>query len=175
MNKTEQNKDWNKNQIKPLQMPIKGSVSIPERLAELNATQRSAVLATSSNNNPYTSLVAFAITPDFKGALFATPRNTLKYRNIMKSPNVALLLDNRSNTNQDIIDAEAITLIGKAKVLRKGKRQDEIIKIFLKKHPVLEAFVKAKTTALIYIEAERYIHVSKFQSVTVWELQSSLK
>lgn len=172
MNETVQNKEWNNNHIKLLQLPIKGSVIIPERLAELNANQSSAVLATSSDNNPYTSLVAFVLTPDFKGALFATPRNTLKYRNIIKFPNVALLIDNRSNTNQDIIDAEAITLIGRAKILRKGKRQDELMKIFLKKHPALEEFVKAKTTALIYVSAARYIHVSKFQSVTVWELQS---
>ncbi len=157
--------------MKLLELPIKGNVTIPERLAEMNVARRSAVLATSSNDHPYTSLVAFALTPDFKGALFATPRNTLKYRNLVKSPNVALLIDNRTNTTQDLIDAEAVTIIGRAKKLRRGKRQDELMKIFLEKHPILDAFVKAKNTTLIYIEVKRYIHVSSFQSVTVWELE----
>lgn len=153
-------------------LPISGDVSIPERLAVLDASQRSAVLATSSDAHPYTSLIGFALTPDFKGALFVTTKNTLKYRNLIKSSHAALLIDNRTNMIQDLINAEAVTLIGKAKILHKGKRRDELLKIFLKKHPTLRTFAEAKTTALVLIEAERYIHVSGFQSVTVWELKS---
>lgn len=52
------------------------------------------------------------------------------------------------------------------------KRRDELLKIFLKKHPTLRAFAEAKTTVLDLIEAERHIHVNGFQSLTVWELKS---
>lgn len=163
-------KEQNNNDISLTNVPIIGNVKIPERLSILNVSQHSAVLATSIGDHPYTSLVAFALTPDFKGALFATPRKTLKYRNLVKSPNVALLIDNRTNTMHDLRDAEAVTLIGKAKALRKGKRHNELKKVFLRKHPILKTFVEAESSTLIHIEAERYIHVSSFQSVTVWEL-----
>ncbi|MEI6153894.1 MAG: pyridoxamine 5'-phosphate oxidase family protein, partial [Deltaproteobacteria bacterium] len=73
----------------------KGSVSVPERLNELNRTEFFAVLATDSNGHPYTSLVAYAITPDLKKVLFATPKGTRKYKNILNSEHVALLIDNR--------------------------------------------------------------------------------
>lgn len=153
-------------------LPVSGRAALPERLYALNETQRSAVLATAADQYPYTSMVSFALTPDLKGALFLTPRNTVKYKNLMRSAHVALLMDNRTNTTQDLLGAEAITLIGAAKPVRKGKKRDELLKIFLKKHPKMKAFASAETTALVFIEAERYIHVSQFQAVTVWEVNA---
>ncbi|KAF0181020.1 MAG: pyridoxamine 5'-phosphate oxidase-like FMN-binding protein [Nitrospirae bacterium] len=151
-------------------IPVGGNAALPGRLRELNARQRSAVLATSKGDYPYTSLVGFALTQNLKGALFLTPKNTLKYRNLMASPHVALLIDNRTNTTLDLLDAEAVTLIGTARALRKGKRKDELTAHFLRKHPNLQSFAETPTTALVLIEAERYIHVSRFQAVTVWEV-----
>ena len=152
-------------------IPVAGDAALPERLRSLDSAQRSAVLATGSGDRPYTSLVGFALTPDLKGALFLTPKNTLKYRNLAASPHVALLIDNRTNTSQDLIDAEAVTLIGTARAVRKGKKRDELMAYFLRKHPKLQDFAEAETTALILIEAERYIHVSRFQAVTVWDIR----
>lgn len=153
-------------------LPVSGSAALPERLYALNETQRSAVLATAADQHPYTSLVSFAITPDLKGALFLTPKNTVKYRNLVKSSSVSLLMDNRTNTTQDLLGAEAITLTGTAKPVRKGKKRDELMKVFLKKHPKMKVFASAETTALVFIEAERYSHVSQFQTVTVWEAKT---
>ena len=42
----------------------KSSVPVINRLRILNKTQMHAVLATDSNGQPYTSLIAFALTPD---------------------------------------------------------------------------------------------------------------
>lgn len=150
-------------------IPVAGDAALPERLRSLDSAQRSAVLAT-GGGRPYTSLVGFALTPDLKGALFLTPKNTLKYRNLAASPYVAMLIDNRTNTLQDLVDAEAVTLIGTARAVRKGKKRDDLMAHFLRKHPKLQDFAEAETTALILIEAERYIHVSRFQAVTVWDM-----
>ncbi len=152
-------------------IPVAGNAALPERLRALNMSQHSAVFATSAGNRPYASLVGFALLPDLTGALFLTPKNTVKYRNLAASAHVALLMDTRKNITQDLIDAEAVTLMGSAKAVRAGKKREELLEYFLRKHPKLRAFAEAETTALILIEADRYIHVSRFQAVTVWEVK----
>jgi nitroimidazol reductase NimA-like FMN-containing flavoprotein (pyridoxamine 5'-phosphate oxidase superfamily) len=148
----------------------KGSVSVPERLKVFDRREHFAVLATDDNGRPYTSLVSYAMTPGLNEVIFATPRGTQKYRNILQSKDVALLIDNRNETGKKtIMEAEAVTIVGIARPLRRGKKWNEIAAIFLKKHPGLEVFIKAETTALIVVEATRCIHVGQFQTVSVWD------
>ena len=91
---------------KPLPIKVsKGNVSVLERLHLLNKTQKHAVLATDSDGQPYTSLIAYALTSDMKGIVFATPKDTSKYRNILKNRRVSLLIDTRSNTEKDYMGA----------------------------------------------------------------------
>jgi nitroimidazol reductase NimA-like FMN-containing flavoprotein (pyridoxamine 5'-phosphate oxidase superfamily) len=146
-----------------------GSVAVSERLKVFNKTQFFAVLATNDNGQPYTSLISFAVTPDLKKVVFATPKQTRKYKNILNTKNVAILIDNRSNTRKNLMETEAITIMGEARLVRRGKTRDELVALFLKKHPDLEDFIQSKTTALIVVDAVRYIHVGKFQTISVWE------
>jgi nitroimidazol reductase NimA-like FMN-containing flavoprotein (pyridoxamine 5'-phosphate oxidase superfamily) len=148
---------------------IKGSISVPDRLRSFNKNQYFCVLATNDNGQPYTSLISFAIAPDLKRVIFATPKDTSKYKNILKTKNVAILIDNRSNTKKNLMTTEAITIIGTARHIRRGKIRDELAAVYLKKHPDLEEFIKSGTTALIVVEAIRCILVSKFQTISVWD------
>ncbi|MBF0327536.1 MAG: pyridoxamine 5'-phosphate oxidase family protein [Nitrospirae bacterium] len=75
-----------------------GNADVLSRLFLFNRKQLHAVLATVSGNEPYTSLVAYAVTPDMKGLVFATPSATRKFRNLMKNTKVSLLIDSRSGT-----------------------------------------------------------------------------
>jgi general stress protein 26 len=52
------------------------------RIRELFKSQKLAVLATNNESHPYCNLVAFAETSDCKSLIFATNRNTSKYRNL---------------------------------------------------------------------------------------------
>ena len=115
----------------------KGRAHVQERLAHFDRLERFAVLATDNEGHPYTSLIAFAVTPDLKQVVFATPKATRKYRNIVKGKHVALLLDNRAREKKDVMSAEAITIVGLACPLRKGARRDEMAALFLEKHPDL--------------------------------------
>jgi nitroimidazol reductase NimA-like FMN-containing flavoprotein (pyridoxamine 5'-phosphate oxidase superfamily) len=80
----------------------KGAVLIPERLEMLDRMEYFAVLATDDDRKPYTSLINFALTPDDKTIIFATPRATRKYRNMIKTKSVALLIDNRSKKTKNL-------------------------------------------------------------------------
>jgi nitroimidazol reductase NimA-like FMN-containing flavoprotein (pyridoxamine 5'-phosphate oxidase superfamily) len=148
----------------------KGTVSVAERMATLNKSCPHAVLATDAAGQPYTSLIAYALTPDMKGALFATPKATRKYRNILKNPRVSLLIDTRKNTPQDYMKAESVTMLGNGRPIRRGKMRTEFAAIFLKKHPQLEEIIHSRETALIFIKITQCIHVTKFQSVSVWDV-----
>ncbi len=147
----------------------KGVVAIPERLKVFNKQEYFAVLATDDGGKPYTSLITFAFTPDMKTVLFATPRNTRKYKNIIHSAHVSLLVDNRSKKQKNLLATEAITIIGIAKPVKKGKKWDELATILLLKHPDLEEFFNSPTTALIAVDISQCVHVSSFQSVSIWD------
>lgn len=135
-----------------------------QMLQELFASQRSAVLATTENGQPYLSLMAFATNRDLQYLLVATYRATRKYRNLEADPRVALLVDNRSNQPSDIEQAMAVTALGRAKEVRVTEK-NRFLSIYLARHPHLEKFVSSPECALIKVKVERYFVVSNFQEI----------
>jgi nitroimidazol reductase NimA-like FMN-containing flavoprotein (pyridoxamine 5'-phosphate oxidase superfamily) len=147
----------------------RGTVSVLARLKRFDRTQRHAVLATTLNERPHASLVAFAITPDGRGLLFATPRGTTKYRNMIENNRVSLVVDNRENDGTDYLDAEAFTIFGRAREVHKKLERTALAGVLAGKHPVLREFIDAPTTALILVRIERCLHIGRFQTVTPWK------
>lgn len=147
----------------------KGAVLIPERLKMLDRTEYFAVLATDDGGQPYTSLINFALAPDYKTIIFATPRATRKYRNMIKTKSVAILIDSRSKKTKNLMGTEAVTVIGSARPLRRGRAWEAFANIYSKKHPDLAEFVHSPSTALMVVNATRCIHVSQFQTISVWD------
>jgi len=150
-------------------VPRRGDAGVPARLAAIDRTRRHAALATAAGGAPYLSLVAFALAPDGSAVLFATPRDSRKYRNLRANPRVSLLLDTRGERDRDYASAEAITVVGRARVLRAGSSSwREAGRALHAKHPALAAFLEAATTALVRVEIEDAVHVGGFQRVTTW-------
>jgi nitroimidazol reductase NimA-like FMN-containing flavoprotein (pyridoxamine 5'-phosphate oxidase superfamily) len=146
----------------------RGKVSVLARLKRFDRTQRHAVLATALNYRPHASLVAFALTPDRRGLLFATPKGTTKYRNMLKNSRVSLVVDNRENSKADYLGAEACTIFGRAREVRKKQERTALAGVLARKHPALREFIDAPTTALILVRIERCLHIGRFQTVTPW-------
>ncbi|MBI4697866.1 MAG: pyridoxamine 5'-phosphate oxidase family protein [Nitrospirae bacterium] len=146
----------------------KGSADVRSRLALFDKKQPHAVLATQSGKGPYVSLIAFGITPDGDGVIFATPRNSQKFRNSSKNGRVALMIDNRKNSAGDYMRTEAITITGRARPLRKGREHGVMSEILSRKHPRLKGFIGSASTSLIVVDIERVIHVANFQTVSEW-------
>lgn len=118
-------------------------------------TQYFAVLNTLENGIPYSNLVSFAITDDFKSLIFFTPRATRKFRNIQGNRNVSLLIDNRTNTLSDVSRAIAITVLGAAQDSQENR--SDLRDIFLARHPHLQQFADAPGNALILVTVSEYI------------------
>ena len=128
---------------------------LEQLLKEVVDTQYFAVLNTVGQGQPYSNLVAFAITEDLKSLVFITERNTRKYRNIKANNSVSLLIDNRTNQPSDITQAVAITVIGRA--IEESNKKGNLRAIFLKRHPQLQKFVDNPNSALILVTVSEYI------------------
>lgn len=143
-------------------------MSTPEQLRQLIRTlldtQIQAVLATQHRQQPYTSLMAFAVTPDLRRIVFATYRATRKYANLLANPRAALLIDNRRNDSADYRNAVAISAQGTVHEVDVDRRT-ELLNLYLGKHPRLRDFVTAADCALLQLDVECYYVVSRFHNV----------
>ncbi len=142
-----------------------------ELIGDLLHSQKLAVLSTQDHGQPYCNLIALAATTDLKYLLFATTRATRKYANLMADPRVALLVDNRKNEVADFTDAAGLTALGKAWELQ-GLERQQFLKIYLEKHPNLEAFVANPDCALLRVKVDKYIVVTRFQEVREVQISS---
>ena len=146
----------------------RGGADVPARLKRLDRTQRHAVLATTGRSGPLVSLVAFVLTKDGTGIVFATPTATEKYRNMKKDGKVSLLIDSRENSRRDYLKAEALTVFGRAREVREGPQWAEFATLLASKHKELGPFIAAPTTALMLVTISRCVHVGRFQEKTEW-------
>jgi nitroimidazol reductase NimA-like FMN-containing flavoprotein (pyridoxamine 5'-phosphate oxidase superfamily) len=144
---------------------------LASQLRALFQQQPHMVLATHDGTAPYTSLMAFATTADLDRLIFATSRDTHKYNNIAANNQVSALIDNRTNRSADFQSALAVTALGQARELS-GKDRNGPIALFLQRHPELEPFCKAPSTALMAIMVRRYILVGRFDEVRLLDIET---
>jgi nitroimidazol reductase NimA-like FMN-containing flavoprotein (pyridoxamine 5'-phosphate oxidase superfamily) len=137
---------------------------VRQTIRALLESQAHGVMATLHDRQPYTSLMAFAVTPDLQRMVFATYRATRKHANLLANPRVSLLVDNRTNTAVDYHDAVAISAQGTV-VEVEAARRDELLQLYLGKHPALGDFVAAADCVLLQLKIDSYFVVSQFQNV----------
>ncbi len=139
---------------------------LQSNIAKLLLSQKLAVLASQTpEGTAYASLIAFAATEDLQNIVMATPRATRKFANIKHNPKVSLLIDDRSNNEQDFHDAQAVTVMGSVAEIDLDASQNDLAPLYLSKHPYLEDFLRSPSTAFMVISVWRYYLVSRFQEV----------
>ncbi len=127
------------------------------------------VLASHDGTTPYTSLMAFAATADLDRLIFVTSRATHKYSNMAANNQVSALIDNRTNRSVDYQSALAVTVLGQARELQR-KERDGLLALFLQRHPELEPFCLAPSSALMVLMVSRYILVGRFDEVRLLDI-----
>lgn len=144
---------------------------ITKLLNQISHTQFFGVLATSKDNNPYTTLVAFLLDDDLKTLYFVTPKDTKKFGQLSSNEAVSLLIHNSSNKPEDTSEAVGITISGRAADLSKSSAAIPL-KRFLSKHPQMKEFALNENNAFIAVKINRYDIVERFQNVTVLKIDS---
>jgi nitroimidazol reductase NimA-like FMN-containing flavoprotein (pyridoxamine 5'-phosphate oxidase superfamily) len=134
-------------------------------LRDLFTRQRLGVLATHGEEHPYASLVAIVAGDDLRHLYFTTTRATRKFHFLTGDPNVAMLVDSRSDDDLDFHGAVAATAVGTARELE-GDERAVMLTVFLRRHPHLRGFASAPTSALVELRVRTYYLVTRFQNVT---------
>ena len=142
---------------------------LASQLRSLFQQQLHMVLATHDGTTPYTSLMAFAATADLDRLIFVTSRATHKYSNMAANNQVSALIDNRTNRSVDYQSALAVTVLGQASELQR-KERDGLLALFLQRHPELEPFCLAPSSALMVLMVSRYILVGRFDEVRLLDI-----
>ena len=142
---------------------MKDTEEISELVRSLLASQRFAVIATESEGQPYSNLVAFAEADNLRSLLFVTGRNTRKYSNTLTSKRVSVLIDDRTNRPSDLKRAIAVTALGTIEEVAANCR-GRLAAIYLSKHPQLEDFLRRPSSALMRVAVTDYI-VAGFETV----------
>jgi hypothetical protein len=135
-----------------------------EILRTLLDSQLLGVLGTHQEGEPYTSLVGFAATDDLESLLFATGKATRKHANLVADGRASMLIDNRTNSPTDFTEASAATAVGMVETIDADQRAD-FDRVFLAKHPHLEAFVRSPSCVLLRLRVSVYMVVTRFQHV----------
>lgn len=149
----------------PSEARVSGASTTIAKIGRLLRAQRFAVLGTCApDGQPYASLVAFAPTDDLSGLLFATLRATRKFTNLDAEPRVSMLVDSRSNSEADLLEASALTVLGRASELS-GEARAVAGENLLARHPALRAVVDSPQGAVLRLTVESYLLVSRLHDV----------
>jgi nitroimidazol reductase NimA-like FMN-containing flavoprotein (pyridoxamine 5'-phosphate oxidase superfamily) len=149
--------------------PTGGSAdSVEARIRALLARERFAVLCTQGEEQPYGSVVAVAADDRLRHVVFATGRATRKYRLLEGCDRVALVLDDRDRHPDELMSVEAVTATGRASEVRDPGDHECWKELLVSRHPALQSFLEAPSTALFRVDIVRYLHVWRFQEVRQW-------
>ena len=142
--------------------------AVRERIRQLTHEQPYGVLCVQGGGQAYGALVAFAFSEDMQHAVFVTPVATRKYRLLSECDHVALVIDNRPNKADELMEIEAVTVTGRSQMIERGPEFDKWAGLLVTRHPYLKTFVKAATCALFRVDVVRFLHVARFQDVNQW-------
>jgi len=136
------------------------------RVRRLLEGQKLCVLCTTGDEGPHASLVAFAPFGNSRQVVFATPKATRKYRNLMRDPRASLLVDDRSRAAKGFEAGSALTVTGKVRE-GSGAARDEYLGLYLARHPSMREFAGAPDAAVMVLDVEVCQVVSRLKDVAV--------
>ena len=129
--------------------------TIKEYIEGALQTSRFAVLATEGNEQPHASLIAITPFENFRQLIFATYRNTLKYRNLVQNNKVAVLIDSRDANIKGLQKSIVLTIIGHTEEISITENE-AAYQAHLKRHPELESFLLSSDCALLLVIVQSY-------------------
>ena len=129
-------------------------------------TNQLAVLATVGDDQPHASLIAFTPLEGFRQLIFATYRNTRKFRNLALNGKVAVLIEGKNEEKSGIQNGFVITAYGVAEEIN-FTANNTALQLHLQKYPELLSFTSEPDCALILVKVENYQVVQGIDNI-VW-------
>ena len=131
---------------------------ILDKMKELVRVNNTCVLATTTENKPHCSLMAYVADEDCGEIHMATHRDTTKYRNLRKNPNVSLLIDTQSRKSwREMSEAKALTVAGKFQTIDDVEERRAILKKLMHAHPHLKDFLQDPGAEIFSVKIESFL------------------
>jgi len=134
-------------------------------IADALAGNAYAVLATEGGGQPHASFMAYATLDEGRRLVFATYRDTRKYRNLQHNARVALLVDGKAASGTRL----AVTAVGRA-VEVEASRREAALAAHARAHPELAEFAAASESALFMVEVDWFESAAGIDSVQWWQV-----
>jgi hypothetical protein len=126
-----------------------------EYIEDVLKLNKFAVLATEGNGQPHTSLIAITPFESLRQLIFATYRNTLKYRNLVNNNKVAVLIESRGANMKGLQKSIVLTIIGHTEEISIAENK-AAYRAHLKRHPQMKSFMLSSDCVIIRIIAQSY-------------------
>ena len=138
---------------------------IRTRIKQVMASQLYGVLSTQGEKGlPHASIIAYASTDELHSIIFATPKDSRKYRNMLARTGVSFFVDDRRDNRDELMQVVGIEATGQAIELT-GDEHQSYRSVLVSKHPQLADFADSPDSALIRIAVKAYDVVDHFQHV----------
>ena len=109
----------------------------------------------SQDATPHCSLMAYVADEECREIYMATHSATLKYKNILKNPDVSLLIDSREVMPRQ--QAQALTVSGVFQSIDEKNKRERVKAHLVKQHPHLKKFIKNPDTVIISIKVQSFL------------------
>lgn len=126
-----------------------------------------AILATEGAGQPHASLVAVTPFQGWRQLVFATYRDTQKYRNLMQNGRVSVLVDGCKASRGGAQEGFVVTAVGRAQDIPPDQHP-AARQAHLQRHPDLASFLQSPDCVLVAVSVEAYQVVRSIDDVTWW-------
>ncbi|MFN2266993.1 MAG: pyridoxamine 5'-phosphate oxidase family protein [Desulfonatronovibrio sp.] len=114
-----------------------------------------AVLATSFQDRPHCSLMAYAADEKCRNIYMITGQDSQKFQNIMANPHVSILLDTRARS-MAMENIQALTISGEYTAVPENE-QKNLKELIVKKHPQLKTLAAKPDAIVIKIQIDSFL------------------
>lgn len=128
-----------------------------DKMKAMLKSQDMCVLATSSENRPHCSLMAYVTDDSGERLYMATLRDSKKYSNLRSNPAVSLLVDTRQACAQGRGGLCALTVTGECAAVADLATKDALRKKILEKHAHLEMLLNDPDVEILCVEIESFL------------------
>jgi len=127
------------------------------------------VLATESDGQPHASLIGFTPVEGFRNLIFATYRNTRKFRNLAHNGRVALLVESQYQNRAGLPESFVLTAFGHVEEME-VVANNKVFEAHLERHPELSSFLQSADCSLVRIKVDSYQVVRGIDDVEWWTI-----
>jgi nitroimidazol reductase NimA-like FMN-containing flavoprotein (pyridoxamine 5'-phosphate oxidase superfamily) len=143
-----------------------------DTMKEVLRTHDMCVLATTADQGPHCSLMAYVCDDAARHVYMVTSRDSVKFRNLSRNPAVSLLVDTRETHGKTRrAETKALTGSGVYEPLADPLEMAEILSRLLAAHPHLEVFLQSGAAEIIPVRLTSFLLMDGLTDATFLELE----